>query len=115
MLGGSNSEPDLSEEYILECTTQAFPKYPSTCSGGYLDPAIQLAVMNGMPSEKEFPYRATETSNGVPYTPGICQTKDLVKDTTLNGKYVGGYANITSDQMKTLLTYGPVAVSIYAP
>lgn len=45
---------DLSEEYILECTTKYTKNvlkqnYASTCAGGYVDFAGDLARVNGIP------------------------------------------------------------------
>ena len=48
-------ELDLSEQYILECTTRYTKNvlklnYESSCAGGYLDFARDLVRVNGIPS-----------------------------------------------------------------
>ena len=54
MLKGEK-EYDLSEQYLLECTTK-FTKnvkkqnYESTCGGGYVDFSGELARINGIPT-----------------------------------------------------------------
>jgi hypothetical protein len=54
MMVKGEQEYDLSEEYLLECTTK-FTKnvkkqnYDSTCGGGYVDFAGELARINGIP------------------------------------------------------------------
>jgi C1A family cysteine protease len=77
MLKGEQ-EYDLSEQYLLECTT-LFTKNvkkvdaPSTCNGGYVDYSGELARVNGMPTEEKFPYIAANYTGSVfPNTPGIC-------------------------------------------
>lgn len=45
----------MSEEYLLECTTKFTQNYKkinatSTCNGGYVDYAGELAKINGIPT-----------------------------------------------------------------
>lgn len=75
---------------------------------------MRLAVRNGLPSEREFGYRAGKMTKGMPSTAGICTTMVFVKDTTINGKYVGNYFSVSNNDMKTLISYAPVAVALYS-
>lgn len=77
MLKGE-AEYDLSEQYLLECTTKFTRNvlkedYDSTCNGGYVDFSGELARVNGMPTEARFPYIAFNyTGSTFPNTDGIC-------------------------------------------
>ena len=55
MMFKGEEELDLSEQYILECTTRYTKNvlklnYESSCAGGYLDFAGDLVRVNGVPS-----------------------------------------------------------------
>ncbi len=78
MMMKGEDEYDLSEQYLLECTT-LFTKNvkkvdaASTCNGGYVDYSGELARVNGMPTEEKFPYISYNYTGSVfPTTPGIC-------------------------------------------
>jgi C1A family cysteine protease len=82
MMFKGEAEYDLSEQYLLECTTKFTRNIKnrnlvSDCGGGYLDQAIGLAKLNGLPLESAYPYLAKnyQSSSGYPTTPGICSTK----------------------------------------
>lgn len=67
-------EYDLSEEYILECTTKYTKKIleksqESSCQGGYVDYSGKLMRVNGAPLEADYPYLgSTFTNSGFPKT-----------------------------------------------
>lgn len=74
----SNALNDLSEEYVLECTSD------SDCTGGYLVSALQLIKATGIPYESDYPYKAVNSGSTTPSTSGICGTKNTVsKDFTI--------------------------------
>lgn len=111
-------EYDLSEEYILECTTSlSTGGRTSSCAGGYVDDSIPLAVQYGMPEETTFPYQGGNFGSGAstPTTAGICDVSDtssFIKE-NIEGAFAR-YDEITNDEMKDLIAYGPVTALIYA-
>lgn len=94
------SEQDLSQQFVLECTSAASPvAYPSSCGGGYLDFAIPFIVNSGIPLEADYPYLAATypvNTAGTPTTPGICSATNKIKDNTLSGAYQGNYQDLTA-------------------
>lgn len=121
MMYNGEQEYDLSEQYILECTSR-FTKnvvgydYISTCNGGYIDFSSELVRINGAPSESSYPYTAINYSGSTyPITPDICKASPTYlyaknpNDTTLSV-----YQNVSNSDMKALLVNGPVGVLFYA-
>lgn len=82
-IAGQTTDPDLSEEYVLECTTQNSPgSTVSSCGGGILEYAIPFIINTGIPTEVDFPYQAATYpagTSGTPTTAGICTTTAQVK------------------------------------
>jgi cathepsin L len=112
MMVKGEAEYDLSEEYVLECTT-AYTKnvlnkdYSSTCSGGYVDFAGDLIRRNGAPLETTYPYLGLNygSSSTTPTTTDICSatpTYIYAGDHSLTSYSV--YRNLTNSQMKTLIS-----------
>lgn len=101
-----NKEYDLSEEYLVECTTD------SDCSGGYISSALGMITWHGLPEESTYPYVATNTGSGRPVTSGICNTNRLVQHSNKYNTYKYSYA--TDDELKSYLQIGPLAVGIWA-
>jgi C1A family cysteine protease len=102
-----NQRYDLSEEYLLECTSL------SNCQGGIVDYAFQKVTSGyGMPLESTFPYKAMNTFYGKPTTPGICTTNWKV----FNTRYTvwNKYARITKANLQNVLASSPVAAMVYA-
>ena len=74
-------EYDLSEEYILECTTDYYNNgYSSSCAGGYVDFSLPFILAEGAPLETDYPYVASNygSSAGYPNTPGICSSQSNI-------------------------------------
>lgn len=73
-------EHDLSEEYLLQCTTPyaTASGRESSCAGGYVVDSVPLALENGLPLELDFPYVSANYGSvaGSESTPGICDTSD---------------------------------------
>jgi C1A family cysteine protease len=90
---------DLSEQYLLKCTDG------SSCSGGYLENAIDKALKSGLPFETAFPYE--------PYSSnfGVCYTKDLLK--VSNKTRVSRY-HIDDNAIIAMLQDGPVVGAVSA-
>jgi cysteine peptidase B len=87
---------DLSEQYLLSCTSD------SSCDGGYLESVFETAT-NGIPRESDYPYD--------PYgivSPFICWTMDKVQP----GYIVQASYGLTDAELETLLQTGPVAISV---
>jgi C1A family cysteine protease len=57
MIGGGVGSIDLSEEFILECTTYA-TSVNNDCTGGNPTYSVPLALSWGIPLESVFPYLA---------------------------------------------------------
>lgn len=55
----------LSEEYLLECTNG------SDCSGGYVGVAMDK-ILNGVPNNTVYPYKASMLTSGKPTSTAIC-------------------------------------------
>jgi C1A family cysteine protease len=52
-------EPDLSEEFLLTCSTYG------SCTGGYLEESIDLAWKLGVPYEVDVPYVGYKISQSI--------------------------------------------------
>jgi cathepsin L len=72
-------------------------------------------VWKGIPTERQYPYLAAKMTQGMPQTKGICSASPLVKDTVINGKFTNTNANLSNTEMKNLLSYAPIAVTLYVP
>lgn len=92
--GRESSSLDLSEQKLMECTSD------SSCSGGYLESGMDT-VVKGVPSELLYPYKPRESSIGICTIPG----------TNLAAK-VESYYGLTDDQLIQLLQQRPVAVAV---
>ena len=90
---------DLSQQYLLKCTDA------SSCSGGYLENAIDKALKSGLPYQSEFGY--DPYSNNI----GICYTKNLIK--VSNKTRVSKY-HIDDSMIMTMLQDGPVVAAVSA-
>lgn len=120
MLKGE-AEYDLSEEYILECTNKFTTNiknynYSSTCNGGYVDFAGELAQVTGIPLESTFPYLGKNyTGSTFPTTYNICAANETIAyGGNPNLTTFGGSRNSSNDKMKQLIANGPVGALIYA-
>jgi hypothetical protein len=107
----NNITLDLSEEYILECTTN------STCAGGYVSYAMTLAqsgklVCNvGVPNATTYPYLAANWGEVGRPSNGICGTNLL---NAIPSGTVNIYNSMTDTAIKTKLMTSPIPVLIYA-
>lgn len=91
MMVKGKQEYDLSEEFVLECTSILVANnYTSDCTGGYTDFAIQAVKDFGMPLESTWPYKAATFGSvlGAPSSPGICSTNQtfIKYDTSMGAK-----------------------------
>ena len=96
----------VSEEYLLECTTN------SSCYGGYVDSALKLVVNTGIPSLSTYPYLGGNFSGTHPSTPGICQSSSTFKlpsDTKFQF-----YTYMTPTKMMSLASTAPFVALISA-
>ncbi|KAL8136732.1 hypothetical protein V2J09_002733 [Rumex salicifolius] len=87
----------LSEQELIDCDTEA---YDNGCSGGYKDGAFQYIQQNGLSTEAEYPYTATQ---------GEC--KAPVKKTAT----ISGFKTVAANSEGSLLTavaQQPVSVSV---
>lgn len=76
------TEQDLSQQYLLECTTQNSPNnVSSSCDGGILEYTIPFIVRNGAPIETDAPYLGSSWVSGTPTPTGnnTCSITSLVK------------------------------------
>ena len=113
-------EQDLSEEYVLECTSvhAGAALHESSCAGGYVSDALQMAIQYGLPLETTFPYISNNyggSTVGFETTPGICDWSDTsawVKE-NINGAYYSFY-DIDDATMKLHVAYAPVVALINA-
>lgn len=111
---------DLSEEYILQCTSvhAGAPVHESSCAGGYVSDALQMAVQYGIPLETTFPYVSSNyggSTVGFETTAGICDWADTsayIKE-NINGLY-NSYYDIDDATMKLHVAYAPVVGLLYA-
>lgn len=99
---------DLSEEFLLECTSGS-----NDCGGGVVQFALSHIQQNGMPTEAAYPYTASSTASGRPTTAGICSANDKVQH---NVSYIlySLSSPATDEEMKTGLNIGTMAVGINA-
>lgn len=120
MIAGVTPAPDLSQQYVLECTAasaQQTSNYASSCGGGIVDDALKFIAAHGIPTETAYPYISSTytSSTGFPTTPGICTptSSTVLKETTLAGLFKT-YNGLTNAQLKDILTYAPMTILIYA-
>ena len=112
------TEYDLSEEFILECTTVLNGSGTvSSCAGGIVDHSYPVAVEYGLPLESEFPYLAGSfgSSASFPTTAGICDVSDtssFVKENIEGAFYT--YRDITDEEMQDMIAFAPVGALINA-
>jgi C1A family cysteine protease len=98
---------DLSEQYILKCDTSSFG-----CSGGYLTSPLKLAIKTGMPTEANYPYKATTS-----YSTTMCSSPIITyKNFTTSVIYSSwnGSTRQTDAQIITRLARGPLIISVCA-
>lgn len=84
---------DLSEQYLLQCTQS------SDCGGGYLEYAM-ISVQE-CPQEDKYPYRPFQSYSGICSSSGI-----------RTGYDAKNFYNLNDEELISLLTDGPLAISI---
>lgn len=99
MKGLATRSIDLSEQFLLSCTPD------SDCEGGYIEYALRVAAQKGIPLDSKYPY------NPYRYQSGICQNVPNVEVTT---KAPLSYYNLRDNDIKSLLTLGPLAIALSA-
>lgn len=95
------SRVDLSEQFILKCTPG------SSCSGGYLERALDRALVAGLPYESDYPYNPYSYSYELNY--GLCSTNNLVKIS--NRSRISAY-NVDDSRIIEMLQDGPVTAAV---
>ena len=98
--GEASKSIDLSEQFLLRCTKD------SDCQGGYIENAMDRIIASGAPSESKYPY------SPYTYNSGICSNTLL--NTKVSRKRRQSYYGLTSEQVKTLLVSGPLAIAVSA-
>lgn len=74
--------------------------------------ALLIAKNQGIPSESDYPYRASSSGSYTPSTSGICSTGNTINH---KNKFEVYYAyGLTNSEMKAALAIGTVAVAIAA-
>lgn len=101
----NNNLLDLSEEYVLECTSG------SDCSGGYVNRAFSV-IADGQPTEAAYPYKGYSSGSSTPKTSGICQATNKVA--MPSGTYPAGKSDLSNEDFKSLIAVAPVAALFYA-
>lgn len=97
MKGLASQSIDLSEQYMLKCTPDG------DCDGGYLENGLKQISTFGAPLESKYPYRPYSSSAGICF--GLSNTR-------VTNKAPLSYYRVSDDNIKNLLTTGPLAIAI---
>jgi len=69
---------DLSEEYILECSTivSGTSNPQSDCSGGYVTDSLKATKFLGIPEEAKYPYAAGSFGSSASFPSTVANCND---------------------------------------
>ena len=99
MIAQGHSDLDLAEQTLVSSCEEG-----GTCSGGYFD-AFDYVARSGLPSERDDPYVARNTS---------CRQNLAPKGRIRNWGYIGaaGREPTTEEIKQAIFKYGPVSVDV---
>jgi hypothetical protein len=103
----TSNSVDLSEQYILKCDTSSFG-----CSGGYLETPLKLAIKTGMPTEANYPYKATTSYSTTMCSSPIITYKNFTTSKIFN--FWNGSTRMGNAKIISRLARGPVIISVCA-
>jgi C1A family cysteine protease len=96
---------DLSEQDVLSCTGPDIFGQANNCTSGHLNDALLRMKLNGLTSEKELPYTATDSAcqNNVVRSYGVAEFGDVSQND-----------NPSVAELKEAIKKGPVAAGVFA-
>lgn len=84
---------------MLSCTSE------SSCSGGYVEYAMETAINKGLPTEEAYPYIPSQVSSGI-----CSNTQSIVYP----GQSYYHFYNLNDEQILGLLKFGPIVTHLSA-